>query len=692
MIYDDPAYVSENPAVLAGLSFGGVVWAFTHTVTGNWHPVTMLSHMLDCSLFGTNPAGHHVTNLLLHTMNAVLLFLLLQRSTGAVWRSALVAALFGLHPLHVESVAWVAERKDVLSGFFFFLTLLAYLAYVRAREKGGARTLVRSDAHSPSAPANREKSAIRILLWTKVRAPIERDREAGAFYFVALVCFALGLMSKPMLVTLPFVLLLLDYWPLGRWHGEGVGRFSFITTGLQPEGTLQQMKGAVATASPKGRETVRAVPKHKPGEPTGLRRGVSGSSETNGGRAHLSRLLLEKAPFFSLTLAFCVITILTQQQGGAVLSVEDFPMQVRLENAVVACLAYLGKMIWPSKLAVFYPLPSGGWPGWEVGVGIAILACSTFWAISLARSGELPFVTVGWFWFVGMLVPVLGIVQVGIQAFADRYTYLPLVGCFIIIVWGGMVLASRFRLPRGGICAAATIGLAALAARTYAETGYWRNSEALLIRCIAVTHDNFVAHNNLAAAYIKEEKYQEARVHCLAALGIYPEFGLAAQNMAIVLGMTGDYQAAKSYLRHAVRIDPATAGQYSKLADVLSGQGKVRPALDFYHEYLRLKPNDARVCNNLAWMLATASDAALRDAGQAVTLAERACKLTQYKEAIFVGTLAAAYAEAKRFEDAVNAAERAIALAEAAGQDALAKRNRQLLELYRSGKAFHQES
>jgi hypothetical protein len=353
--YDDTDFVTANPHVQAGLTAEGFKWAWHSEVARNWHPVTMFSHMLDCQLFGVKPWWPHFVNLLLHAANTVLLFGLLSRMTGAVWRSVAVAALFALHPLHVESVAWVAERKDVLSTLFWFLTSWAYLRYVEE---------------------------------FKVRSS-----KFKVFYVLSILLFALGLMSKPMLVTVPFTLLLLDYWPLGR------------------------MKAGVP----------------------------------------VWQLVAEKIPYFLLSAASCVVTYLVQQHGGAMLRLQDFPLASRLGNALVSYVRYVEMMFWPHHLAGLY-LRSGQWPLWEV--ALAALFLLTLSILVVAQRRKRPYLAVGWFWYVGTLVPVIGLVQVGMQAVADRYTYVPLIGLFVILAWGGWELAGVWHLTRFALAAAAGVLLA----------------------------------------------------------------------------------------------------------------------------------------------------------------------------------------------------------------------------------------
>ena len=634
--YDDPAYVTDNPAVQAGLSLQGMKWAFTHGVSGNWHPLTMISHMADCSLYGLKAGRHHLTNLLLHTANVVLLFVVLRGLTGALWRSAFVAALFGLHPLHVESVAWVSERKDVLSGLFFVLTLWAYGRYAARLAANGPQTTdhgPQSRAKTQSAGVGDAASAFKIQNSKFKNFPTSD-------YTLALVFFVFGLMSKPMLVTVPFVLLLLDYWPLGRLRAvsAGTGRLSW---------------------------------------------GVCWRE--------LAPLVLEKIPFFLLSAVSSAVTLLAQKQEGAVIALDLVPVEARIENAVVACLAYLGRLVWPDELAVFYLRPRAGWPGWLVILGFLVVVVITLVSALQVLRRKRPYLPVGWFWFLGMLVPVLGIVQVGSQAFANRYTYLPLIGCFIILAWGGAELVGERPLARKWISGVALMVVIAFGFRSYREVAYWKDSVTLFKRCIAVTEDNFMARNNLAVALIAQGRYGEAKEQCLAALRINPRSATVLQNLGVVVAMLGDFTGAKSYLDEAARLEPGTLSTYSRLGLVFTLQGKTQQALDFYRDSLERQPDDERTCNNLAWLLATNPDPQFRNGAEAVKWAENACVLTHYQTTVYLGTLAAAYAEAGRFQEAITTARKAVALARTNGQKDLEQANQRLLELYQAGHPYREE-
>src|SRR6266513_4169950 len=390
--YDDPRYVYENTKITSGVSLSGIAWAFTHIHSMNWHPLTTISHMLDCQVYGLKPGGHHFTNVLLHIVAAILLFLALQEMTGTFWNSAFVAAVFAIHPLRVESVAWIAERKDVLSGVFFMLTLLAYVYYVRLPRV--------------------------------------------ARYLLVLFVFACGLMSKPMLVTLPFVLLLLDYWPLARIEGQFWKR------------------------------------------------------------------VLEKIPLIALSAASSVTTFLVQK--GAVGHTEELPIFERINNAVVSYVLYIWQMLWPVDLAVFYPHPENRLPSWEIVSCLVLLACATVVAIALRK--RRPYLITGWLWYLGMLVPVIGLVQVGWQGRADRYTYLPQIGLYIMVAWSAFDLTAPLRYQRAIVDGMAAVVLGALVWAASVQASYWRNSETLWTHALAVTPSNDVAENNLGIVLLSQSR------------------------------------------------------------------------------------------------------------------------------------------------------------------------------------------
>ena len=775
--FDDNYYLTANPKVQAGLTWEGVRWAFTRAHAANWHPLTWLSHMLDCQLYGLKPAGHHITNLIFHTANTLLLFRLLQRLTGAFWRSALVAALFALHPLHVESVAWVAERKDVLSTFFGLLCIWAYARYTEVQRQGTA---------------------------VRVEGPTSRNTQhATPYYLLSLFLFALGLMSKPMLVTWPFVLLLLDWWPLGRFQLSGVRNSS------------------PALARP----------------------------------ASLWRLVAEKAPFFALSAASCVVTVIAQEKGGALSSFEGaagVSVESRVTNALVSYVWYLAKLLWPSNLAVIYPFVRV-WPMERVLLAATLLLVLT--VVALWQGRRRPYLAIGWLWYLGTLVPVIGLVKVGAQSIADRYTYIPAIGLFIILAWGVADLTAGWRKRTPALAAATAAVLVAYAVLAGAQILCWQDTESLFRHALAVTRDNYVAYNNLAlyaaehgelelgkkyyrlataiapnyapprnnlgTALVQQKKYEEAiaafesalsinprsaeiegnlgaTLYCLgqydeaithlreairlnpehsmahfnwgnalvqqdrldeaiehyrAALQLNPRYGEAQSNLALALVKQGKREEATVQFQRALTIDPALWPAHYGLGELLidqgkfdgaveqftevlrlqpkhepawlqlgiarAGQGKLPEAVEAFSAALRMQPDDAEAhyhlamalrsqretkeairhyhealkaipdfpeaLNNLAWLLAANPDPQVRNGREAVELAERACKLTEYEQPIMVGTLAAAYAEVGRFPEAVTTAEKAEILAKQANQMEVAAKNRSLLELYRSG-------
>ncbi len=617
---DDPDYVWLNPHVASGLSWSGVAWAFTSFDYSNWHPLTWLSHMLDVQLFGMRAGWHHAVNVLFHAANTVLLFLLLKRlmglrrddptqlsdspsqnvnkatsatatatapQAGALWRSAFVAALFGFHPLHVESVAWIAERKDVLSTFFFMLTLMAYTRYAQKRS-------LALDA-----------------------------RPSTLDYALALLFFALGLMSKPMLVTLPFVLLLLDYWPLGRVTGD---------------------------------------------------------------RWRVTRLILEKIPFFVLSAGSCVVTYLAQAHGGAVKAISVLPFDVRIQNALLSYALYLKNMVWPTSLAVYYPY---------VPVEPASVATAIFLLLLISGGvmfflGRRPYLLVGWLWFLGTLVPVIGLVQVGAQAMADRYTYVPLIGVFIGITWGVGDALEGWRYRRG-VMAVVSVGVLAVCLRlTATQVRYWQNTETLIRHDLAVTPDNPDMQVLLGNALLDEGKPGEAGHHFSDALRIQPNNLYAQSGLASAIADQGYRDEAIEACRAAIAINPHEAKPHYMLAGLLLRQGNFAAAIVEYQMTLQIEPNHPLALNDFAWLLATAPDARFRNGAEAVGRAEQACRVTGYEMPLFVGTLAAAYAEAGRFDDAVKTAQQAMNLATAQKKAALADKNRELLKLYRDGKAYHE--
>jgi protein O-mannosyl-transferase len=822
--YDDIWLVSENPMVASGLTLRGLGWALTTFYYEYWHPLTWLSHMLDCEFFGLWAGGHHLMNVGVHVANTLLLFAVLERMTGAWKRSAMVAALFALHPLHVEPVAWIAERKEVLSALFFLLTLWAYVRYVESL-KPNVQSL---------------KSA-----GTASRFTFHVSR----FYLLSLTFFALGVMSKPMVMTLPFVLLLLDYWPLGRLSLPSLHR-----------------------------------------SPTPL-----------------PRLLREKLPFFLLTAVSCGLTYAWFSQNGSLLAPGTEPWGLRLANVPVSYARYLGKLVWPTGLMLPYPMPRHlAW--WQAGGAVLVLAVITVLAVRGARSA--PYLIVGWLFFLGVLFPTIRLVQTGYQSMADRYTYIPAIGIFVAVVWAAADYGARRASSGAGWklgYATSAVALLLCGYLAWGQTGFWRNSFTLWSHCLKVCPDNVEAqlglgiahdlkgqldeaiicyrkvvrlkpdderahqklgsalerlgqtdqalsqfqeavrlkpdyadaqyslgialdrkgeiaeaighyseairlkpdqaqvHYSLGAALAEDGQLDEAIRQDLEALRLKPDYSEARNNLGIALARKGqlteavsqfqealrlrpDYAVARhnlertvaassrstgkiSQCRESLRLKPDQADSHFNLANALAEDRQLDEAIVEYHEALRLRPSYAeahhqlgdalaaqdrlgeaivqyqetarlrpdsfqphlaltlilpragrlqeagkeaeefmRTCpsavleatnsparlqalwalNDLAWLLATQPQPEARNGPRAVRFAERACELTRYQQTLIVGTLAAAYAEAGQFPKAVATAEQAIALASQTGEQALLAKNRQLLELYRAGRAYHE--
>jgi Flp pilus assembly protein TadD len=626
--YDDPDYVVENYMIQQGFSWENLAWAFTRSHSANWHPLTWLSHTLDWQIYGSNAGGHHVTNLLFHAANALLLFWVIRLMTGKLWRSALVAGLFAWHPLHVESVAWVAERKDVLSTFFGLLSLGAYAKYCR----------------------------------------IPKSKSRSAFYGVSLFCFACSLMSKPMLVTFPFLLLLLDYWPLERLRLEV-------------------------------RSSSSAIPRIR----------------------HLRSAIVEKLPFFAMSLVSSVITLTAQQQSMA--SLNHISPGVRVGTAAVAYVTYLCKMACPTGLAVFYPYPlSGSFSTWQEIFSLTLLAGIT--ACAWRWKTRQPWLVVGWLWYLGTLVPVIGLVQVGSQAMADRYTYLPMLGVCIMVVWMIAEWATHSVLrQRTGFIAGTAVMLTCLFI-SRRQMSYWQNSETLFRHALAVTRNNSVAHFCLGSVLADKGQVDEAIPHFREALRIDPEDPETHNSLGSTLASRGELGEAIEHYSQALRIQPDNVGSLNNLGAALFSQGKINEAVDCYQralrikpgqpsarsnlavalrrlgrteealwqyrEALRIKPDFIEALDNLAWLLATGHKAGLRNGREAVQLASRLMKLTKNPDAATLDTLAAAYAENEQFEEAVQTIEQALALAHTTGQMKLARSLEERRDLYRARKPFHE--
>ncbi len=508
VIYDDDVYVTENIHVHNGVTFDSLTWAITSSHASNWHPLTWISHMIDYQLYGLNPKGHHLTNLLLHVANTLLLFLILVRMTGTLWQSSFVAALFALHPIHVQSVAWVAERKDVLSTFFMMLTVWAYILYVK---KGEVRR-----------------------------------------YMLVILFFVLGLMSKPMIVTLPFILLLLDFWPLGRLC-------SFRDT-----------------------------------------RNVVIGQQTNE-RMDIFRLLLEKVPFFALAVVSSIVTFIVQERGGAVQLLKVYSLQTRIINAFVAYIDYIASMIWPVKLAVLYPHPGDSIPLWKGVVAGLVLVLITILAIRKARN--IPYIAVGWLWYVVTLIPVIGIVQVGSQAMADRYTYITLIGLFVIIAWGANDLLSKLVHRKIWLGTLTATLISILIILTWKQVQNWENSITLFKHTLKNTTNNFVIHNNLGIAFDKQDRTEEAISHYLQSLRIIPDFAEAHNNIGIALGKQGRTKEAIEHFLQALQLKPDYVDAHDNLGIALVKQGRTEEAIEHFLQALQLKPDYVDAHNNLGTAL-----------------------------------------------------------------------------------------
>ncbi len=600
--FDDDIYVTANPLVRAGLTWEGVRTAFTTGHAANWHPLTWLSHMLDVELFDLEAGKHHLVSACWHAANAALLFAALRSLTLALWPSFFAAALFALHPLRAESVAWIAERKDVLSGFFWMASLWAYGAWAR---RGGLGR-----------------------------------------YLLLCALFALGLLAKPMLVTLPLVLLLLDIWPLAR-----------LPIGPAPARPLPSL-----------------APTH-PGQTHRVRSGLD--------------LIAEKIPLLALSLASAVVTWRVQQAGGAIGPLEAIGFETRAANAIQSYATYAAKTLWPSGLCAFYPHEGIGDPAFDpwtarVFASLALLVVTS--ALALRGRARAPAVLVGWLWFLGTLVPVIGLVQVGLQAWADRYTYLPSIGLSIAIVWGALALVplvdrQRRVLVPAALVALAALALAALALASWRQLGTWRDSASVFARALAVTEGNFLAHVNLGQALQAQGKLDQAAEHFLAALQLRPQLAPARFDLARVRRAQRRTEEARAELERSLAIDPRYADAHADLGWLLAEGGRDREALPHLRAAAELAPEEPAYRNNLAWVLATSRTDALPE--EALAIAGELCRSSAAQPG-FLETLAAALARVGRFEEAVRWQNLALSGVPPRARAALEAR----LELYRSGQPF----
>ncbi len=511
--FDDPDYVSRNAHVQAGLTWSGVTWALTTGCSSNWHPLTWISHMVDCQTFGLDSGADHIVNVGFHALNAILLFLLLSSITGSMWRSAFVAALFAAHPLNVENVAWIAERKSLLSTVFWLLTMRAYFRY--------------------------------------------RAKPGVGRYALVVVLFALGLMAKPMLVTLPFVLLLMDYWPLGK------------------------------------------------------------AAE---GKMDLRRAVVDKLPLVALSVASCWVTMLVQARGGAVRMLGELPIGERLANVPVAYVEYIGKMIWPSGLCVMYPHPKDTLPVWIIVACVAALV-GVSWAAYRTRRSR-PYMLVGWLWYLVTLAPVIGIVQVGSQAMADRYAYVPLIGVFVMIAWGARDLFAMMRLSRRWLAVPAAAIPVVLAVCTFSQTGYWRDNDTLWNRALAVTHDHPMVQCCYVSGLLAEDRSDEAISLLRSALSNPQCREVTHYLLGSVLAKQGRLSDAVAEYEASLRVDSDYAPAHNNLGVALARQGQSGQAVEHLCTAVRLMPNYADAHHNYGVLLAREGkiDEAIREWKRAIEI------------------------------------------------------------------------
>jgi len=546
---DDPAYVTENLHVSSGISGTNIAWAFSSVEAANWHPITWLSHMADVQIYGLNPRGHHITNVIIHSISTLLLLLLLVRFTGSLWKSAFVAALFALHPLHVESVAWISERKDVLSAFFGFLALLFYSEYAKKTGAGSYSSF----SLQPSAFSLQPSSVL---------------------YLLTLVSFVLGLMSKPMLVTLPLVMLLFDFWPLDRYRGEELG-----------QGVSQLTARALA-------------------------------------------LIKEKIPFFVCSLISGIITIYAQHKGGAVASFKINSFSARIENANVAYLKYIGKTLWPQDLAILYPMPLS-FPFWQVICSLSFLLLVSILVVRIR--GRFPYLPVGWFWFIITLLPVIGIIQVGSQSMADRYSYIPVTGLFIMAAWGVPDLMKGMQYREKILALLATVVIVASIVLTWRQLSYWQSNISLYRHSHQVAPGSFLVHNNLGLNFAKEGNLEAAINEYREAIRLNPGDPDSHGNLGLVLAERGELDAAVRECQVALQLSPNNTKWHYNLGFALDKRGNLEAAIYEYREAIRINPSNSKAHNNLGVALVSKGelDAAILEYQAALQIAPNDTK-TRY--------------------------------------------------------------
>jgi tetratricopeptide (TPR) repeat protein len=532
--FDDDVYITENNPIKSGINAEIIKWAFTATVSNHWHPLTLLSHALDWTLFGANASGHHLVSLLLHIGAVLFLFLFLEKTTKSIWPSAFVAAVFALHPLRVESVAWAASRKDVLSMFFGMAALYAYAFYVQ-------------------------------------------DRKIFKYLF-CLILFILGLLSKPMLVTLPFALLLIDYWPLGRWQEA-----------------LYPQNNTVAVVNNAAVKKKKQFNKNNPPENK-----LSFPIQSRG--KLIGKLLWEKAPFFILAILSSIVTIWAQSKSGAIASLEKLPLLKRLSNAILSYVSYLGKTFWPSDLAVFYPYEKI-FSLWQVfGGALLLLAISITTIFFIKRAA---FLFVGWFWYLGTLIPLIGLLQVSIQPMADRYTYLPSIGIGIMLAWGIPLLLKSEEMRIKRLFPAGIISLVVLAVLSWQQCGYWKNSVSLFNHTLQSTKDNYLAHTNFGVALDAEGKKDQAFAHYLSALKINPNYDKAHYNLAMAYKEQGKIEASLKHFQETLSSNPKFPDAHNNIGIILEKYfKKYDEAIYHYEQELEIAPDNSGTHFNLGIALA----------------------------------------------------------------------------------------
>ena len=619
--YDDQEYVTANLHVQGGLNWAGVKWAFLKPVCDNWHPLTVLSHMADCQLFGLKPWGHHLTSVLLHAINTILAFLLLRSLTGATWRSLFVAALFAVHPLRVESVAWVAERKDVLCGCFGLLSLIFYARYAQ-KVASGESPYPASDSR-PSSPSVKSVPSVAKSLspplsqFPPVQNPClcEADvrlqsvaTHSALDYGLALFFFTCGLMSKPMLVTWPFVMLLLDYWPLRRFRFStppvrrltlDVGRSKFVLSHpclCEADVRLQSVANSVCD----GKSNFDSVP----------------SVAKNPG---LWRLLAEKIPFFALAVVASVVTLLVQKHGGALAAGENLPLGARSANALISYSRYSGKLFWPADLAVFYPHPRH-WPIEQVLLAAVLLLGISF--LLIVKRQRYPFLMMGWLWFCGTLVPVIGLVQVGGQAMADRYTYIPSLGVLVLAIWGAYELARRWRYYVIALSVAGSAVIVVCMTLARQQLGHWKDSETLGRHALEVTKNNYLAHLSLGVFLFNKGQMDEAIRQYRETIRLRPDYADAHYNLGTALGVKGQIDEAIRQFQEAIRLNPDYAEAHNNLGINLGMKGQIDEAISQLQKAIRLNPDYAEAHNNLGTALGKKGqmDEAIRQYQEAIRL------------------------------------------------------------------------